>query len=286
LEKTQQEQQRLQKARQQQLQRLRYEAQLAERQFHRADPDNRLVTGELERRWEQALRALEEAEEAGRREDAQRSPVLSLEPALRQALEQAGQQLPELWARADFFTQAQRKALLRCLIDKVVLHRTAADTVRARIVWKGGETTMTDLPVTVGSLARLSFAKMLEEEVLQLARQGWSDEHIAGRLTRAGCRSPRSASVLPSTVKNIRLRHRLFVSRSQSHPRRIPGYLTVPQIAQQLNVSRYWIYDRINNGTIQAIKDPEWQLYLFPDKPATLTGFRKLRDGKVNNLRF
>ena len=56
LEKTEHEQQRLQKARQQQLQRLHYEAQLAERHFHRADPDNRLVTAELERRWEQALR--------------------------------------------------------------------------------------------------------------------------------------------------------------------------------------------------------------------------------------
>jgi predicted DNA-binding protein YlxM (UPF0122 family) len=60
----------------------------------------------------------------------------------------------------------------------------------------------------------------------------------------------------------------------------------VPQIAQQLNVSRYWIYDRINNGMIQVIKDPEWRLYLFPDKPATLARFRKLWDGKVNKLRF
>ena len=41
---------------QQQLDRLRYQARLAERQFNQSDPDNRLVTAELERRWEQALR--------------------------------------------------------------------------------------------------------------------------------------------------------------------------------------------------------------------------------------
>ena len=286
LEKTEHEQQRLQKARQQQLQRLHYEAQLAERHFHRTDPDNRLVTAELERRWEQALRAVEEAEEAARREDAQRSPAQPLEPELRQALEQAGQQLPELWAREGFFTQVQRKALLRCLIDKVVLHRTARDTVRARIVWKGGDTTTADLPVTVGSLASLPFAQVMEKEIVQLARQGWTDEQIAGRLTREGCRSPRYASVLPSTVRCIRLRHRLFVTRSQSHPRWIAGYLTLPQIAQQLNVSPHWIHDRINNGTIQVVKDPERRLYLFPDQPTTLARFRKLRDGKVKNLRF
>src|SRR5262249_28142288 len=237
LAKTQQEQQQVQQARQQQLQRLHYEAQLAERHFQRADPENRLVTAELERRWEQALRAVEEAEEAGRREDAQRFTVTSLEPELRQALEQAGRQLPELWSREDFFTQAQRKALLRCLIDKVVIHRTAPDTVRARIVWKGGDTTAADLPVTVGSLARLPFANAMEKEVVQLAGQGWTDERIAERLTRAGFRSPQRSTVLPSTVRIIRLRHRLFGTRSQSHPRRIDGYLTLPQLAEQLNVS-------------------------------------------------
>ena len=36
-------------ARQQQIERLRYQARLAERQFNQADPDNRLVTAELER---------------------------------------------------------------------------------------------------------------------------------------------------------------------------------------------------------------------------------------------
>ena len=34
------------------LERKRYAAALAERQFNRVDPDNRLVAGELERRWE------------------------------------------------------------------------------------------------------------------------------------------------------------------------------------------------------------------------------------------
>jgi len=35
----------------QQLERLRYQALLAERQYNRVDPDNRLIAGELERRW-------------------------------------------------------------------------------------------------------------------------------------------------------------------------------------------------------------------------------------------
>jgi ADP-ribosylglycohydrolase len=43
--------------------------------------------------------------------------------------------------------------------------------------------------------------------------------------------------VLPSTVKNIRLRHRLFVSRRQSHPRRISEPLDSVRAAYRFDVS-------------------------------------------------
>ena len=54
-------------AHQQQVERLRYESQRAERQFMQSDPENRLVTGELERRWKASLRELKSAEEELRR---------------------------------------------------------------------------------------------------------------------------------------------------------------------------------------------------------------------------
>src|SRR3954469_2501933 len=47
----------------QQIERLRFQAGLAERQFDKVDPDNRNVAAELERRWEAALRELHQAEE-------------------------------------------------------------------------------------------------------------------------------------------------------------------------------------------------------------------------------
>jgi DNA invertase Pin-like site-specific DNA recombinase len=59
----QQDGERIQKEQQRQIERLRYQARLAERQFNQTDPDNRLVAGELEKRWETALRELKEAEE-------------------------------------------------------------------------------------------------------------------------------------------------------------------------------------------------------------------------------
>src|SRR5262249_25505949 len=152
--------------------------------------------------------------------------------------------------------------------------------------WKGGETTCADIPVTVNALARLSGSKEMEATIVKLARAGQTDEAIADQLTRQGYRSPKHATVLPSTVKTIRLRHRLLVKRSQSHPRRIPGRLTVSQIAAALQITPHWIYDRIHNGTIQVALDAKRKLYLFPDCPTTLTRFKQLYTGKLQTLRF
>jgi hypothetical protein len=87
-------------------------------------------------------------------------------------------------------------------------------------------------------------------------------------------------------VRFVRLRHRLLRDRKQSHPRRIVGFLTVPQLIERLNLERSWIYDRIHNGTIQVALDAGRKLYLFPDTPETLDRFRQLRAGKLNSLRF
>jgi len=282
---TRQQEGAVRKAQSQQLERLRYQAHLAERQFNQADPENRLVTGELERRWELALQALREAEESLQRQGFSSGPSPDIAPELRQALEHVGQKLPEFWEQ-DLLTQVQKKALLRCLIDKVVLRRLGPDMVQARIVWKGGDTTCLGVPVTVNSLPRLSFAKEMEEAILKLARQGQADAAIAEELTRRGYRSPHRQTVLPSTVKHIRLRHRISVERSRSYPRRIDGYLTVPQIARSLKVPSHWLHDRIHNGTIRVKKDRVRRLYLFPNSPKTLTQLKQLRDGKIKQLRF
>ena len=273
------------RARQQQIERLRYQARLAERQFNQADPDNRLVAAELEKRWESALRELKQAEESWERERHQRPTLDHLDAETKRAFREAGQCLPELW-RDGHFAPQKKKALLRCLIDKVVVHRCAPDAVHCRVVWKGGETTSATIPVTVNALARLSGSKEMEATILKLARRGQSDEQIAEHLTRQGHRSPRHPVVLPNTVKAVRLRHRLLVKRSQSHPRRIPGRLTVSQIAATVTLTPHWIYDRIHNGTIRVSRDRKTKLYLFPDEPKTITLFKQLRDGKLQKLRF
>ena len=91
---------------------------------------------------------------------------------------------------------------------------------------------------------------------------------------------------MPSTVRTIRLKHGQFQVRSQSHPRRVAGYLTVPQVAQALGLRPHWIYDRIANGRIQVTRDGSSGLYLFPDTPETLTLFQDLQAGTRSEIAF
>jgi DNA invertase Pin-like site-specific DNA recombinase len=268
----------------QQIERLRYQVALCERQFNRVDPDNRLVAAELEQRWENSLRELKLAEAAYAKQKPDHSATY-LPAELKTAFSAIGKKLPELW-QGETLTRVQKKALLRCLIDKVVIHRIVRDQVRTRIIWKGGDTTTVDLPIPVGSLAELTNAGELETQVVALSQRGIDDQVIAQQLTAQGHRSPLCTTLLPSTVKTIRLKHRIFHNRSQSHPRHIPGYLTIPQIATALELPPHWIYDRIHKGTIAINRNEATGLYLFPEEPDTLEQIKKLKTGQIQNLCF
>jgi DNA invertase Pin-like site-specific DNA recombinase len=280
-------------ARQQQLDRLRYQAELARRRFERADPDNRLVAAELERRWEDALRELrraEEDEDAGRHaaERGNESVPAKLTEELKAVFRNIGRRLPDVWD-GDLLCRSKKKALLRCLIEKVVLRRLAPDTIQARIVWKGGLGTTFEVPTTVGAFFDLSGAEEMEQLVVELFKEGKTDRQIARRLTELGHRSPQRKHVVRSTVQTIRHRHGLTRGargKGTSREHHVPGYLTLLEVARKLGVPKAWMYNRISNGAIQIVKEDRTGLYLFPDDPATVERFRDLKEGKVRKLQF
>jgi len=233
-----------------------------------------------------ALQALKQAETAEKqRAQASTPPASALPPALQGAFRALGQGLPELWP-TDVLSQAQRKALLRCLIDKVVLQRARRDQIHTRIVWRGGETTTFEVPVAVGALTDLPGAHEMAQQIRVLFAEGTSDDEMARQLTQHGYRSPSRPAVLPSTVKGIRLKLGLMQNRSQSHPRRIAGYLTVPQLAAALGITPHWVYHQIKRGTVVIQRDAQTRLYLFPDRPETLEAFGQLRAGHLSTLRY
>lgn len=281
-----QSEQAINKAHLQQLERLRYQVRLAERQFNQVDPDNRLVAAELERRWEQALKELQQAEIMFERQHP-RKPTPQLSEKLKTVFLDVGKRLPEIWHKP-VLSRQQRKSFLRCLIDKVVAHRIKRDCLQIRIVWHGGETTTSNVPIPVRSFRELTAATEMEQSIIKLSKEGKTDMEIAKYLEEHGHRSPMKNVVLESTVKTIRLKNNIFLKKWQSHPTKVPGYFTIPQIAKILKVPSHWLYDRINNGQIKIRKDDSIGKgkYLFEDKPETVKMFMDFKDGKFNNLNF
>ena len=77
------------------LEQARYETARARRQYDAVDPDNRLVAGELERRWDAALAAVEVLEKELETLVRQRPAALDAEE--RQRLLQMGEVAPFWW---------------------------------------------------------------------------------------------------------------------------------------------------------------------------------------------
>jgi len=282
-----QQQEEIDRAQHHALQRLAYEADRARYRYEQVDPAYRLVAAELEQRWEAALQALREAQEqyTRRRPGPEEEVTRAIPPALREAFSTLGGSLPALW-RQDTLSRAQRKALLRCLIEKVILDRRTPDTIVTRIVWRGGAISELAVPCSVGALADLSGFAQLEAQILRLEAQGHSDETIAEQLTSQGFRSPQRPRVLASTVQTIRLRHGRLHRYRGPRPRCVSGCLTVSQLATAVGVKAHWIYHLISRGRIVVGREEASGLYLFPDRPETLEAFRQLRDGQLSELRY
>jgi hypothetical protein len=202
------------------LERKRYAVALAERQFNRVDPDNRLVAGELERRWEAALSELRAAEEGLARPPAEPARRTELGQDLNNKVVALFDSLPQIWASGTT-TDAHRKALLRCLIEKVVLDRGERDIALARIVWRGGAVTELHVKMKVNSIAKLTHGEELRARLLDLARTGVPDDEIAETLTSEGYRSPDCVGPRKARVASDEI--------DIGHARE-PGFVTSPGI--------------------------------------------------------
>lgn len=267
------------------VERKRYAAALAERQFNRVDPDNRLVAAELERRWEAALIELRDAEEAVSRQ-ASPGPVvaqLGIGKALYGKVVSLAGRLPQIWidpATSD----VHRKALLRCLIDKVVLDRGDHDITVVRIVWRGGAVTSLDVKMRVNSVAKLTRGAEMRDRAIALARDGMYDDEIAAVLTKEGHRSPTCRDkVLPITVQRIRRAAEIEVGQRDVRWHHEVGSLSAPELAAKLRIPVNWLYVQIRKKRLLVDRQPNGA-YVFNDVAGVLEGVKNLRNHTLSSI--
>lgn len=121
------------------LERARYEARLAQRQYDAVDPDNRLVARELEHRWEIALAQVARLQD--NYECLRQTELRPLEQVEVEEVRRLASDLPALW-HADTTTAVDRKRLLRLVVATVTVTvqpgRRGADIL---VLWSGGAKT-------------------------------------------------------------------------------------------------------------------------------------------------
>ncbi len=227
------------------LEQARYEAKHARRQYDAVDPDNRLVAGELERRWNDCLAT------AARLEEQIRS-LRNEEPCAvgddeRVALMALAGDLPGLWNDAAASVET-RKRILRTVLKEIVV---TVETGRLHLVlhWQGGDHTRLEVLKNRSGQNRFKTDAATEQLVCELARL-LPDHSIAPVLNRLGVRSARGQTWTQLRVRNFRGTHRIPVYREGEREERHELILT--EAANRLGVSNMTVVRLIRDGLLPA----------------------------------
>ncbi len=227
------------------VQAARYAAQRAFKHYDAADPENRLVTDELERRWNQALQRVQDLEnrlEAQTQEQAQTSVVST------EVFKTLAEDLEGLWL-APQTDPRLKKRIVRALIEEVWVDiDDQAHELCLILHWKGGVHTQLRLPRRRRGQSTQT-SKEVVEAVRQLARL-CSDQTIAGMLNRNGLRTGRGNWWTRERVTSLRSTHKIPCYCPQQ--RAAQGWMNLTEAAALLSVSSKTLRLAVERGELPA----------------------------------
>jgi DNA invertase Pin-like site-specific DNA recombinase len=245
-----QERQAREKGWQLRLERARYDVRLAQRQYDAVDPENRLVARELEKRWNLALEALSGLE----REYAvaQKTALSPLTPEEQEAVRQLTLNVPAVW-EAPTTTMADRKRLLRTIIQEITLTPTAPRQATMTILWSGGMTTSHEVvcpPIGWHCLAEASLVERLRELASRLP-----DHRIAELLNAEDVCTPTGKPWTTGRVASLRKQHTIATA-CPVEPGLIAvrgdGLISTAEAARRLQISSSLVHVWVGHGVLSG----------------------------------
>ena len=252
------------------VERARYQAGRARRQYDQVEPENRLVARTLERAWEDKLAAVRQAENDLRAQQARRPITLTSDELT--CITTAGADVKAVfWAPAT--TIPERKQLIRAVISEVVL--TIHDEQRVadlRIIWQGGAVTELSMPMTRTGERPGATSEDTVTLVRRLAAH-YDDKMIAQILSKQHRRTATGLTWTKTRVRSLRV-SKGIPAYVPLEPENVSGsgqdnpMLTVPQAAAELGISKYTIYRWLREGFItgeQLTPEAPWRIRLDQD---------------------
>jgi DNA invertase Pin-like site-specific DNA recombinase len=215
-----------QRLRDQQVERARYAAELAQRRFLRVDPENRLVADVLEADWNARLRELAQVqEEAQRQQQAEQRRLSALE---QQAITNLVEDFPRVW-KDSRTSDRDRKRMVRWLLEDVTVLR-AEEVITAHIRFKGGATQTITVPVSRGRCSSPELIALVDELL-----ETYTDSEVAEHLNERGWRTYEGKPFTAARVLSLRRYRRL-----KDHGTRLAerGWLSASDAASAYGVCR------------------------------------------------
>jgi DNA invertase Pin-like site-specific DNA recombinase len=245
------------------VERCRYEAERARRQFDACEPENRLVARTLEGNWEKRLRELERAEVDLAAQRARRTNPLSPEELDR--LEHAGADLRAIF-HAPTTSQRDRKLLLRALISEVaVTVEHEAGTADVTVTWEGGaKTQLSPLTLRRHGQSYRATPENTVELVRRLAGQ-YDDKTIAYILSSQKRRTATGLRFTQHRVCNLRHSHGIPAYTPDSATSTNGELVSVRRAARELDIDPATVYRWLRDGFIvgeQPTPGAPWQIRL------------------------
>lgn len=257
------------------VERARYEAERARRQFDAVEPENRLVARGLEREWEARLVAVRQAEADLSAQRSRRPATLTAEEQT--WLSHAGADLRAVF-EVETTTTRERKQLLRLLIKEVVVSvNRGAKEARGHILWEGGTTTDIVFPLPRRGI---DSAIRTDSEVLERIRRlaaHYDDATIARLLGR---QHVLSATGLPFTRERVgSLRRKNGIPGPEQAVSAAPGeneqVVSIGEAEALLGTSRATLYRWLAQGFIvgeQVTPGAPWRIRIDEALRDKITG--------------
>lgn len=268
----------------QQLQRVRYDAERAARQYQVVEPENRLVARELESQWEQALVKRRQTEEEYARFELEQPGRLSEDEV--QTIRSLSADIPALW-KASSTSPKDKQTIVRHLIDGVtVTVQGESERVDVTIHWAGGYESQHEQTRSVARYDQLTDYHQLVARILELRTEGYTNRKIAEVLNEEGFRPPKRRSTYNAAMVRQLVSRNLATqanSRSSEEPRLHPDEWLLADLAHELGMPTTTLHNWLRRGWVEARKLEDrrgrWVLWADEDEIRRLRQLRITKQG-------
>jgi DNA invertase Pin-like site-specific DNA recombinase len=271
---------------QQRLERARYEADRAARQYQACEPENRLVARELERRWDRAL--LEQRQLRDDYDRFLREQPQGLSEGDRELIRSLASDLPALW-HSSSTTAKDRQVIVRHLIEQIVVAlRGETEWMDVTVRWAGGFVSRHECRRPVQRYGQLRDFGAMVELIDHLYEAGYTPSRIADRLNADGFHPPKLGEKFgPSAVAKILTdRHPIGprpLAMADARLRRADEWW-MSDLARHLGIYRTrllgWALRGYVHGRIVPEVNRRWLIWADADE---LERLRRLRDCSRNH---